>query len=349
MIKQTRTQKYSDLRNQLENNNEVEGKTEGLSSYEEKLKNVEETLLGQNTNAQPEEVETPVVEEVTEVEVQEEPTVIEEVENPSIEEVHEVAVLEAPQEAIEEPEVVEENPTNGDDYLEKCLEEVNEYNKAQGLLTAEDVPGHILDEVRGTIAEEPVEEETEEEMSQEELNNTVTLEIKQILESMDEEPVVEEPSKEITPEETVVEETQEEKAKPSEADIEKLFETVGIPKEAIDLLAPYLNGVNTESATELTEEEKAIEAEKIEEEIEKTKVGLLIAQGENNSEEKLLNDTIPFMVDTQKEDDEEETEEDEDSTPNKFLNIILIFFIVVLLVVLGVIVFWILQAQGILQ
>ena len=94
-------------------------------------------------------------------------------------------------------------------------------------------------------------------------------------------------------------------------------------------------------------QEPLSEEAQIEEEIAKTKVDLLVAKDDEPTHEDLLNDTIPFVVDTQEIVADEEDEE-EDSTPNKVLNIILIVLIVVLIAVLGVIIYWILMAQGIL-
>ncbi len=433
MERQTRTKKYSDLRNQLENNNEVEGKTADLSTYENKLKSVEEALkvpteevkeevpvsvteeevkepeitndnqpqtveeiqenLNEDNNSSEdlldlldlvseestEEVsiveESPVQETVTE-EVKEEtisnveeaeetvvsaPEVVEEVQETevAVEEVSEPVVEEVIEEAPQAETVIEEVPveentekavevqTSGDDYLEKTLEEVNQYNKAQGLLTADDVPERILGEVRGTTVEE-VKEESED------LNNTVTLEIKRIIASMEEEPQ----SEEVVEEVKVQEEAAQESSDTTNVDLEKLFATAGISKEAAELLKPYLKAEPVEEShevvaqaievPEMSEEEKEIEAVKIEEEIEKTKVDLLIADSDTTKDEKLLNDTIPFVIDTNEESEEEVVEEEEDSTPNKILNIILIVLIVVLLAVLGVIIYWILLAQGIL-
>lgn len=433
MERQTRTKKYSDLRNQLENNNEVEGKTADLSTYENKLKSVEEALkvpteevkeevpvsvteeevkepeitidnqpktveeiqenLNEDNNSSEdlldlldlvseesaEEVsiveESPVQETVTE-EVKEEtisnveeveetvvsaPEVVEEVQETevAVEEVSEPVVEEVIEEAPQAETVIEEVPveentekavevqTSGDDYLEKTLEEVNQYNKAQGLLTADDVPERILGEVRGTTVEE-VKEESED------LNNTVTLEIKRIIASMEEEPQ----SEEVVEEVKVQEEPAQESSDTTNVDLEKLFATAGISKEAAELLKPYLKAEPVEEShevvsqaievPEMSEEEKEIEAVKIEEEIEKTKVDLLIADSDTTKDEKLLNDTIPFVIDTNEESEEEVVEEEEDSTPNKILNIILIVLIVVLLAVLGVIIYWILLAQGIL-
>lgn len=432
MERQTRTKKYSDLRNQLENNNEIEGKTADLSTYENKLKSVEEALKVPTEEVQeevpvsaaPEEIkepETTIIEQVQTVEEMQEnlnednnssedlldlldlvseestegvskaeespaqETVVEEVQEetiPSVEEVEEtvasnpevveeVQETEVVSEEVVEPtveEVVEETPqtetvveevstqeatektvevqTSGDDYLEKTLEEVNQYNKAQGLLTADDVPERILGEVRGTAVEE-VKEESED------LNNTVTLEIKKILASMEEEPQSEEVVEEVQEEEPTQESTDT-----TNVDLEKLFATAGISKEAAELLKPYLKAETIEEShevvaqaievPEMSEEEKEIETAKIEEEIEKTKVDLLIADSDTTKDEKLLNDTIPFVIDTNEESKEEVVEEEEDSTPNKILNIILIVLIVVLLAVLGVIIYWILLAQGIL-
>ena len=66
----------------------------------------------------------------------------------------------------------------------------------------------------------------------------------------------------------------------------------------------------------------------------------------------VLDDTIPFVIDRQKEKTQEihieDNEEDDDLISNKILNIILVVLIVVLLLVLGVVVYYILAAQGII-
>ncbi len=466
MERQTRTKKYSDLRNQLENNNETEGKTEGLSAYQDKLNSVEETLNNQNTSqvveeptvedaVQDEEViaeateealkpaeeeikseehskvngvemeetveeteipeealtednnvaeaveDTPVEEheeivETEKVETPEEATTndnesaLEEMaseilkeenstKEPAVEEVEESVEEQINQTVVEEPivetiidsaeeeakESQEEIITTTDDYLEKTLEEVNQYNKAQGLLTADDVPDRILGEVRGIAITETGEE------AQEELNNTVTLEIKNILAAMEEDSNSEntEDFQEVNPEEVIKEvagvEVSEEPAKEDNTDLNKLLETMGISKEAAEMLKPYLKDSDAPEEVKEVHEVKAqvletpeatsnddevLEVIKIEEEIEKTKVNVLNAAAEvSHNEENLLNDTIPFEIKTENsEDKKEEVLDEENAMPNKILNIILIVLIVILLAVLGVIIYWILLAQGIL-
>ena len=61
----------------------------------------------------------------------------------------------------------------------------------------------------------------------------------------------------------------------------------------------------------------------------------------------VLDDTIPFNVDNQDIDDEDEYEDEED-TPSKALNVILGILIFVLVAVLGVIIYYILVAKGII-
>lgn len=466
MERQTRTKKYSDLRNQLENNNETEGKTEGLSAYQDKLNSVEETLNNQNTSqvveeptvedaVQDEEViaeateealkpaeeeikseehskvngvemeetveETEIPEEAltednnvaeavedTPVEEHEEIVETEKVETPEeattndnesaleemaseilkeenstkepvVEEVEESVEEQINQTVVEEPTVEtiidsaeeeakesqEEIITTTDDYLEKTLEEVNQYNKAQGLLTADDVPDRILGEVRGIAITETGEE------AQEELNNTVTLEIKNILAAMEEDSNSEntEDFQEVNPEEVIKEvagvEVSEEPAKEDNTDLNKLLETMGISKEAAEMLKPYLKDSDApeevkevhevkaqvlETSEATSNDDEVLEVIKIEEEIEKTKVNILNAAAEvSHNEENLLNDTIPFEIKTENsEDKKEEVLDEENAMPNKILNIILIVLIVILLAVLGVIIYWILLAQGIL-
>lgn len=396
MERQTRTKKYSDLRNQLENNNETEGKTAALAGYQEKLEQVEANLNPLNEKLEAEKAlveEAPVKEEIKVEEAvvesdnnnlsskeeenaeesedlldlldlvseegskedpKEEDIKKEEIVSPEPLILEEEPVSPAP--STEEVKVQEETPetdVNGDEYLKKCLDEVNEYNKAQGLMTSDDVPNKILSEVRG---QSTVQEEVKED--QNDLNDTVTMEISKILDSMDEEEAAKE-SEEFK--ETPIGKVDEEAKKAATDELEKLFETAGISKEAAELLRPYLKNDDVSKAIEESEVHetiaKTLEAEdiqeplseevQIEEEIAKTKVDLLVAKDDEPTHEDLLNDTIPFVVDTQEIVADEEDEE-EDSTPNKVLNIILIVLIVVLIAVLGVIIYWILMAQGIL-
>ena len=398
MERQTRTKKYSDLRNQLENNNETEGKTAALAGYQEKLEQVEANLNPLNEKLEAEKAlveEVPVKEEikVEEAVVESDNNNLSSKEEKNAEEsedlldlldlVSEEGSKEDPKEedikkeeivspepltlekeeepvssasSTEEVKVQEETPetdVNGDEYLKKCLDEVKEYNKAQGLMTSDDVPNKILSEVRG---QSTVQEEVKED--QNDLNNTVTMEISKILDSMDEEEAAKE-SEEFK--ETPIGKVDEEAKKAATDELEKLFETAGISKEAAELLRPYLKNEDVSKAIVESEVHetiaKTLEAEdiqeplseevQIEEEIAKTKVDLLVAKDDEPTHEDLLNDTIPFVVDTQEIVADEEDEE-EDSTPNKVLNIILIVLIVVLIAVLGVIIYWILMAQGIL-
>lgn len=265
------------------------------------------------------------VETVTE-EVEEETPVLEEVNEPSEEETapetdEEPVVLE-PVVSKEDAEVIDNQ------YLEECLNEVNEYNKSKGLMTADEVPSTILNEIRGINTQEmPVVNEN----TEDELSNTVTLEIKKILSELE------------------AEDNKEEFTHEVEAQMPPTVEEE-LPKEVSDMLKSYMNSEENKTSSNLEETMLVENMSDIKEEIKAVKESVA---NEATLDSTLLNETMPLEVagDTtvvRKAHDDEEDDEDEERGPNRILNFILISLIVVLLLILGFIGYLILVAQGII-
>lgn len=431
MARLTRTQKYADLRNQLENGRETEIKSDSLSKFENKMDDLnitpvhevkveeviedikpvetvvtpelddgfeeleldfepveilEETpvieelpvaqeepeveedlslqtlnelsaLLGKEEDDDEEEEETTVQEEVVEevieeveeddededfsminfdqllgdVEVEEvveevqetvQEEVVEEVEEvvaPSIEETLETAALE-----VEEVEVINNH------YLEECLNEVNEYNKQKGLMTADEVPVTILNEIRGNTTEVKIPSEVQ---VDDDFTNTVTLEIKKILSelALEEETTVQE---EVVEESPVVQETVQEEVFEHPVQVQEEPVQEELSNDVADLLKTYLEP----------------EQESVEDNLAQTMVVGNVAdikEEDTTLQATLLSDSIPLEV-KKTEEVEEEEEEEEVEGPNRILNFILIALIFVLLCVLGFIGYLILVAEGII-
>lgn len=285
---------------------------------------------------------TPVVENNDEesetIDVQKTPveTVTEEVEEetPVLEEVNEPSEEETAPETDEEPVVLEPVVSREDaevidnQYLEECLNEVNEYNKSKGLMTADEVPSTILNEIRGINTQEmPVVNEN----TEDELSNTVTLEIKKILSELE------------------AEDNKEEFTHEVEAQMPPTVEEE-LPKEVSDMLKSYMNSEENKTSSNLEETMLVENMSDIKEEIKAVKESVA---NEATLDSTLLNETMPLEVagDTtvvRKAHDDEEDDEDEERGPNRILNFILISLIVVLLLILGFIGYLILVAQGII-
>lgn len=270
---------------------------------------------------------TPVVQDEAEVsetlDVQDTPaeTVIQDVEE-------ETPALEEITEPVSEPVVSKEDAEVIDNqYLEECLNEVNEYNKSKGLMTADEVPSTILNEIRGINTQEMpvVNEEVEDELS-----NTVTLEIKKILSELE------------------AEDNKEEFVHEVEAQMPPTVEEE-LPKEVSDMLKSYMNNEENKTSSDLEETMLVENMSDIKEEIKAVKDN---AANEATLDSTLLNETMPLEVAGNtaavRENHEDEDDEDEERGPNRILNFILISLIVVLLLILGFIGYLILVAQGII-
>ena len=352
MARLTRTQKYAELRNQLEQSPEVEVKSKDLSKYEDRMND----LHIDTTSLKPKE-EAPVTRETLPLEeaplkeekpeVKEEPKKEEKKEKPIKEEIKEED--QTPEESFEELETFDdfepfdfeekEEPKNTDEpveldadeevkiddnYLNEALSEVNAYNKAQGLLTADDVSDAIVQEIRSSQNQDTKDEE---------ITNTVTPEIKKILSELDTnkeeaedfKKVEEEPKVEAQKEEVVNKEPKEEE----------------LSSEVTDLLKTYLKE-DEETSADITKTLVATDIKTLEGDLETTKQALK-AEGDKT----LMNETLPINIENNKKVKKEE-ELDIEPRPNKILNFILTVLIIVLIAILAFIGYLILTARGII-
>ena len=386
MARITRTQKYAELRNQLEHGPEAEIKSKELEKYEDRMDslNIEKPeivqeeadsivslndlskILEEEAQAEPATVQEPVAAddvavaadetgndedvyvpfdfdetEIDEPESSEdgeletiEETVVEteEVEPQDVESIAVEAVEEVPQTKsaeAEEAEVIEAEDID-DNYLEECLSEVNEYNKSKGLLTAEEVPLVIANELRNVKANEDGEDD--------DISNTVTMEIKKILSELD---TVADIKDEAEATEDIAEAAESSGA--SETDVATQAEE--LPEEVADLLRSYLepektddtaNLGNTVVASSVAEVAKTVEELPSDDSLQSTK------------QSTLLNETVPLEVTRSYEKEEDDDDLDVEPGPNRILNIILIALIVILVLILAFVGYLILVAQGII-
>lgn len=386
MARITRTQKYAELRNQLEHGPEAEIKSKELEKYEDRMDslNIEKPeivqeeadsivslndlskILEEEAQAEPATVQEPVAAddvavaadetgndedvyvpfdfdetEIDEPESSEEgeletieETVVEteEVEPQDVESIAVEAAEEVPQTKsaeAEEAEVIEAEDID-DNYLEECLSEVNEYNKSKGLLTAEEVPLVIANELRNVKANEDGEDD--------DISNTVTMEIKKILSELD---TVADIKDEAEATEDIAEAAESSGA--SETDVATQAEE--LPEEVADLLRSYLepektddtaNLGNTVVASSVAEVAKTVEELPSDDSLQSTK------------QSTLLNETVPLEVTRSYEKEEDDDDLDVEPGPNRILNIILIALIVILVLILAFVGYLILVAQGII-
>ncbi|MBR3167793.1 MAG: hypothetical protein IKF18_03805, partial [Erysipelotrichaceae bacterium] len=354
------------------------------------------------------------VEEVTEPVVEAIEETVEEVVEPVVETAEEIqeTVEEAPEtveetvepvaETVEEPEpvvaavekTIAEITEPADDFLKETLNEVTEYNKSQGLVTADEVPNTILDEIRGIHREEPAVEvksepepvvETVEEPEQvvvpevtpeeapaakeneKEFNDTLTLQIHDIMAALEAQEAKEE----------VVEAPKEEVRNSNLSEIEKLIGISGTYSKTslaseIERLMGDIQPEETAEEPEVSfEPEEATDSTKVfapsepvkekqEETIEHPSLAVALEEPEEEVEEtaevaeptnELLNETKPFIIEKTKTNaviEDEDYDDDEEPAPSKLLNIILIVLTIALIAVLGVVIYGLLKTEGII-
>ncbi len=295
------------------------------------------------------------------------------------------------EEVKESVEPIKATPSSAsDDYIDDTFKEVNDYIKSKGLLTADEVSNTILEEIRAkdkteesTLNREPalslepeeepkLTEEQEASLKQKKLDETVTMEIRDVLNALNIEEAKEEPVK--TAETKEVEEptkTEEEADGFKADDIRALFandETETVKETETEEAKETKKSEAIE--TEETKEAESIETEEAKEEVSDSASELLgqyfnddDATSDNTmvfypeehhaiaqtleSEDKdtetntsLLNETTVLQLD--------ENEEEEEAAPNRILNIILTVLIIALIAVICFIGYGLLKTQGII-
>ena len=296
------------------------------------------------------------------------------------------------EEVKESVEPIKATPSSAsDDYIDDTFKEVNDYIKSKGLLTADEVSNTILEEIRAkdkteesTLNREPalslepeeepkLTEEQEASLKQKKLDETVTMEIRDVLNALNIEEAEEEPVK--TAETKEVEEpskTEEEADGFKADDIRALFandETETVKETETEEAKETKKSEAIE--TEETKEAESIETEEAKEEGSDS-ASELLGQYFNDDDDATSDNTMVFYpeehhaiaqtLESEDKDTEtntsllnettvlqlDENEEEEEAAPNRILNIILTVLIIALIAVIGFIGYGLLKTQGII-
>ena len=296
------------------------------------------------------------------------------------------------EEVKESVEPIKATPSSAsDDYIDDTFKEVNDYIKSKGLLTADEVSNTILEEIRAkdkteesTLNREPalslepeeepkLTEEQEASLKQKKLDETVTMEIRDVLNALNIEEAEEEPVK--TAETKEVEEpskTEEEADGFKADDIRALFandETETVKETETEDAKETKKSEAIE--TEETKEAESIETEEAKEEVSDS-ASELLGQYFNDDDDATSDNTMVFYpeehhaiaqtLESEDKDTEtntsllnettvlqlDENEEEEEAAPNRILNIILTVLIIALIAVIGFIGYGLLKTQGII-
>ena len=350
MARLTRTAKFADLREQLANDKEESIATQDLSSYQNRLDNVQDTLSFNPKKEEPEYTWTPFnndtfsqpVEPVQET--KQESSYFDSFMNSSIEETKENNDFSSYFENKETktPEVFNDVKDDSGEivslkeretYLNQTFSDVNSYNINNGQQTIDQLLDSSVEEVRhpGNVQPQPVEEPIDNTQvwtpfKEEEVLDTDKLDQMNAFaeEKIDDEEFSNTVSMEISKIMDEIAAMPVEESKPE------------IVEEEIKIEEPVKEEIN--ETIEINEE---VIEEKPEDVVEIKNISEIEAEPVKDT----MSSTIPFVVAT--EDEEILDEDDEEDGSNTILNVILIVLIVVLVAVLGLIVFYILKTKGI--
>jgi|GEM_PF-4593956 len=264
---------------------------------------------------------------------------------------------------------------NENDYLQQTLDEVNQYNKDKGLMTADDVPGRIADEMREEdktpteVKEEVVEttvvEEDDDnpffadkrEMSADEqdINDTVTMEIHNILAAIEAEesaPVEAEVNTPSATEKEIINKWMGAQTYDTKTtDISALKDKEDLSSETVDMLRPYLNEEENKGSVErsnINAEEKLITPISVSQpEVKEEHPVLTKTLEETETVEENLGDTRSFVIDQTRAEYIREPQQEEEESGNKVLDFVLIILVIALIAILAVIAYGLLKTMGI--
>lgn len=338
MPRLSRTAKYADLRAQLANDKEEQIESKDLSSYQDRLNNVQDTLSFASQEVKKEEPKQET-KSYFDTFMKEEPkkettsvdyssyfeTALEQNEKnrPSIEEIYSDVFDDVKDNSGEIVSIKER-----DTYLNQTFSDVNAYNKINNQPTINTIVDESVNEVRhpeikpietpkvepidNTFAwssfnndEKPLDADKVEEeipVDDEEFSNTVSMEITKIMDEI--------------------------------SNTTEVSEVKEAPFAEVKIEEPQVQ--ETIQINEVVAEEKPEEVVEIKN----------ISEMKEEPIKDTMSSTIPFVVAAEDEALVEE-EEDEESGSNTVLNVILIVLIIVLIAVLGLIVFYILKTKGI--
>lgn len=344
MQKMSRKAKYEQLRQELQNDAETQISTKGLSEYAERLSRLD-TQATEQLEVQADENHDPI-------------------------HLRREAYFADETQTVKKAEPAESSAFNNE-YLDEYISEVKQYNKKRGLLASEDTQVNILKQLRESSSISPFEErmvstqkdDVLDDMDipsfvlpeEETLRNTISLEVKQLL---DQDEIQPRNIREAAPQETVdVPQPQEflETPKPQKVKEPELADEAEDEEEDDEEFErkPRWNlfGRKRRDADEDEEEDDEDEDDEDEDETQPHRFfGKLRShmQEEKELREKLMNETVQLRVQMDEYEDELNDMNESVSYTNRLLNFILILLILALLVVLGIVIYWILLAKGII-
>ena len=255
--------------------------------------------------------------------------------------------------------VEEENKHDAEeDYLLKTLQEVTEYNKAKGLVTADEITPTILEEIRSekmadvadavepeekVVAEEKdvvsVEDDRPLSAEQQDINDTVTMEIESILRAIEEEKA---------------KKAAEDETQPTAEDQSYMQEWVKASAVSDEEVEKWMGGAenadNRVDSLEIKDESTNVTAETPA--VQTQEHPVLVKELEEKAEEEptdLLNDTKTYIIEKDSPVTKEASSlEVEEEAPNKVLNIILMILVLALVAILAVTAYGLLRTMNIL-
>lgn len=382
MARLSRTQKFQDLREQINNDSEALGKTEELNNLQNKLDNIQNNF--NSTVAQtvePVEATKPVESVNAFTETKTEETNLNADPFADAEDSFNKLLAKLEESNDNATKAVESLNTFTDPFAQPAInfdeikvepepevEVIPPVGKPVEVEPAKEEPAPVVEEVK---KEEPVNViDTSTETiadTMEEIDEELNGKVEQV-----EEPVVQEKPVEVKPVDTnyvdaalkeVNDYNKNDGRKTLDEISDGLIDTIRHPEDNklnTNKDDEFSNTVSIELDKVLTEISNTQQIQTLKEEKEVVKEehpvltkkqddGIEIKSMEETLAQEALEQTIPFKAETQtiQEVVDEEIEED-DSAPNKILNVILIILIVILIAILGVIVYYILYAKGII-
>ena len=343
MPRLSRTAKYADLRAQLANDKEEQIESKDLSSYQDRLNNVQDTLSFASQEVKKEEPKQEI-NSYFDTFMKEEPkkettsvdyssyfeTALEQNEKnrPSIEEIYSDVFDDVKDNSGEIVSIKER-----DTYLNQTFSDVNAYNKINNQPTINTIVDESVNEVRHPEIK-PIETPVEEPVKVEPIDNTFAWSSF----NNDEKPLDADKVEEEIPVDD------EEFSNTVSMEITKIMDEISNTTEVPEVKeAPFAEVKIEEPQVQETIQINEVVAEEKPEEVVEIKN---ISEMKEEPIKDTMSSTIPFVVAAEDEALVEE-EEDEESGSNTVLNVILIVLIIVLIAVLGLIVFYILKTKGI--
>lgn len=343
MERLSRTKKYANLRNQIEE--ELEQKVEEKEVVEQHVDQLVDQEIIENENTVIDSIEGVTSEEVTSND------------ETSFETEGNKDELSVSEEIVEEQVLNVETTTDGNSFIDDFIKEVSEYSKANGITDEKEAQQQLINSIRGVeTTNTNVFEQVEVASDLDDLDefaNTLSIEIEKILKQAEnkfetvDSTIVPIFGNESTVDSTVV--VDEYSAPVSDtATVEEIIEIPEQVIEDVDVKVDEVSEVLVEDNNRTEVDSESLERTTIIENLDVLKEELntedeldankLLSEVDENSK---LDNTIGYEI---KEDDFDDFE----PKPNRVLNILFIILIIVLIIVLLLVGYWILVAKGII-